>query len=57
MENRAVRADQRDFLASYEAFLNQKAGGKTLAERLKPGSLALYKYDGQTVACALMGEK
>lgn len=56
LENREVRADQESMKLSYSAFLARKAGGKTLAERIRPDSLAVFKARSGIVACALMGE-
>ena len=54
LENAAVRRDQATMKAVYFGFLQSKAGGSTLQEKIKPGSLAVYKAEQGAIACAMM---
>lgn len=53
-ENALVRRDQAAMLKAYERFLAHKVGEKTLADLVKPESLALFKSRAGLVGCALL---
>lgn len=53
IENRLVRRDQNMMKDAYADFLAKKAGGRTLAELIRPETLAVFRSPRGVVGCSI----
>lgn len=54
LELHDTRKDLAVMAKAYQSFLDRKAGGRPLSERIKPDSLAVFKSGQNIVGCAIV---